>query len=698
MDHSLEHASSTVDVDVDMDTNMNMNMNTITNTNMDSDSDSDSDLTDDDILANIQDRLHGPMSGFMKRYFGQFQYVRAEMESVLEIQTAGQVRGRCALPLPSAVPWETDHDDNDNNDDAEHFIGWLSGYLARETDGARGSWHFSGVDLFRGNQDQGQGSQMLLTRLPPDSPGASSSDTTSWQWRNTHVVGFFHSQRRSRRAYQAGMVHLCRAATLVFESQPTRFFLHGVYLRGWLLELWVFDRSGLYCSEVVDVRTDVAMRLLAVLLSYARMTDQELGMGMGTEDMVKTKKTNQGGGGGEHCRRYVVCTSLGELVLDDENPLAQRDGFVGPGMTCYRARRRAGGDDNDDDGGDGVASGWQYVVKFKWRWARQRPEDEFLRLASEKCGSGLALSLDSYDEIESTANLRRGFRWGQHRRLRVADDDEDDADGATENTDTVTVTEPKDGLARYTTDASHHFQNRILACIVTSPLGRPLHSFRSPGELLAVLRDAVRCHRALYRDARILHQDVSTGNIIIVDGDGHGDGNGSGNGGAQGAPRGLLIDLDSAIRLDTDEHADTDADPDTYSITGTKPFMAIGVLLRHRRTPHHDLESFLYVLVWTIICGSSSNGNSPPPGSRLRQWSSHDASLDQLAARKTAVVATAAAFEETILAEFPPELACLKGVAARLRDVLFASGEKGQVDALYEDVICALEGASLEDA
>ncbi|KAG6006659.1 hypothetical protein E4U21_006804 [Claviceps maximensis] len=633
----------------------------------------DPDLTDDDILANVQDRLHGPMSGFVERYFGRFQYVRRG-DSVLEIKTAGRACGQCTIP--SAVPWPTDHD-------AGHFLAWLSGYLARETDGARdGSWLVSGVG---GNTDHGhgQGSQILLTRLPGYTEAAVSDKKT---WRNTHVVGFFASHGQvqpgscsaSASAYRAGLVHLCRAAHRVFASQPARLFLHGFYLRGWLLELWVFDRSGLYCSDVVDVRADVAVRLLAVLLSYARMTDEELGTG----NVVTRVEMDDGRvGDGQRCVR----TSLGELVLDEENLLACREELVGPGMACYRARKKAG-DDAGDEGGDDAAA-WRYVVKFKWRWARERPEDEFLRLARDKCASDedqvLSLSLDWYEEFESTASLRRGFRWGRHRRLRVADDDaEADSDP---DPDTA------DGLARYTTDTNQFFQNRILVCVVTSPLGRPLHSFRSPDDLLAVLRDAVRCHRSLYRDARILHQDVSPGNIVIVDGLG------------EDPSRGLLIDLDSAIRLparpDADAEAGEEAEAEAeaeYSITGTRPFMAIGVLLGHRHTPRHDLESFLYVLVWTIICGRGS-GSSPPPGSRLREWSSSAADWGELAARKTRDVGTAAAFEETILAEFPAELACLRRVAERLRGVLFpCSGRGGRdeeedAEAPYDDVICVLD-------
>ncbi|KAG5925341.1 hypothetical protein E4U42_004395 [Claviceps africana] len=286
-------------------------------------------------------------------------------------------------------------------------------------------------------------------------------------------------------------------------------------------------------------------------------------------------------------------------------------------MTCYRAWRRDGG---NGDGGSSRAC--RFVVKFKWRWAREPPEDKLLRLAADKCvsdvsdGPALRLPLGTAPDADADAEAEAGAGAGSA--------------GA----------EPEDGLARYTTVTDSYFQNRFLSCTVTSPLGRPLHTFRSPHELLSVLRDAVRCHRSLWRDAHILHRDVSPGNIVIV---------------------------------------------------GTRPFMAIGVLARHRHGPHHDLESFFYVLVWNAICRGATG---PPPGSRLCQWGSDDP-LPELAAE--------AGFESGVLTEFAPEFACLRPVAARLRGILFPDREGGEgetdVDALYERVICVLdEGVACADA
>lgn len=94
------------------------------------------------------------------------------------------------------------------------------------------------------------------------------------------------------------------------------------------------------------------------------------------------------------------------------------------------------------------------------------------------------------------------------------------------------------GVEGFLSPFSNHlwgFRNRTLVYSVTSPLGRPLCSFQSLLELLQALRNVIKCHRSLCCDAGILHQDVSPGNIVILDPE------------VEGKPRGILIDFDVAL-------------------------------------------------------------------------------------------------------------------------------------------------------
>ncbi|KAI1496149.1 FunK1 protein kinase [Biscogniauxia marginata] len=579
-----------------------------------------------EILNDIDGHMHGPMSGFIQKYFGTFRYVQ---DALFASQAAERVSGRCTVPAAAPSP--------------DNFLQWFSSYVSQEVNGARGSWHiYSGGNVAAEHGSADDGARLLLTI--PTSPASNLQKI----WDHAQVIGQFYP--RGGVCYQDGLLHLCRSAHQVFASQPTRLFLHGFYIRGSLIEFWVFDRSGLYCSDVFDLREDF-IQYLSIILSYQRMTDQDLGK----INIIETDKD-----GNYVMLDSAVMPSPRKLYLESK-PIACHECLVGNGTTCYRARMP----DSDR---------WNYVLKFKWRWVRTRPENVLLKLAKEKCIWG-AVSLHYYKEIESTANLRRGLRWGAHREFRPWKHFHESNESIEEQRQEVTRN--ADGLAEYTEETDNFFQNRSLACMVTSPAGRPLHTFRSLLELLQVFRDAIKCHRSLFYDAKILHQDISSRNIIILDRlDAR-------------QPKGVLIDLDSAIEL-------TEQYEIEFGIIGTRPYIAIGVLKSERHTYRHDLESFLYVFLWTIITNHTEN---LPETSKLRQWSNGD--WNELAVRKSLDMVQDSF--QNILEEFVPEYHSLKPLAERLRQILFPlrdgviwtgtddSPEAG--NGLYDGMIGAFEEA-----
>lgn len=62
-------------------------------------------------------------------------------------------------------------------------------------------------------------------------------------WTDVLVVGEFCQDESDM--HQAGLLQLCGHARAVFACQPARLFLHGFYMCGGMMELWVFDRSGM---------------------------------------------------------------------------------------------------------------------------------------------------------------------------------------------------------------------------------------------------------------------------------------------------------------------------------------------------------------------------------------------------------------------------------------------------------------------
>ena len=211
--------------------------------------------------------------------------------------------------------------------------------------------------------------------------------------------------------------------------------------------------------------------------------------------------------------------------------------------------------------------------------ATERPEEEILKLAKQKSAWGVT-SLHYDKEIISTANLRQGLQCGPYRTFltRPHQAGESEVTGAQVQIPSCLA----EGIMKYTEETDKAFEDRIFTCVVVSPAGRPLQTFKNRLELLQTLRDAVKAHRSLFQNAKILHQDVSARNIIITDAQHEGD------------PRGILIDLDVAMNI-------TDGPRTPGEVTGTRPFMAIGILRKRRHTYRHDLESFLYVFLWTVI-------------------------------------------------------------------------------------------------
>lgn len=563
----------------------------------------------EDVRRNIDGRMDGPKEGFVQRYFGAFEFTRREQ--VQEIAREGERYGHYVVPATGPT--------------TDSFVGWLSGVIASQPDGQSDEW---GIHATKRNSS---GKRFLMG-------DAVVGPRKQLYWDAVQVVGQLCGGDSS---YQDGLVELCRSACYVFASQPTRLFLHGVYIRGSKMELWMLDRSGIFCSSPLDMDKDIA-EWLPLLLSYQYMTDAELGI----NHMIKHDSEGD----------YIISKDSSDdawptKVLLQGWPMTTPEGLVGSGTVCYRGRT-AGFHD------------WDCAVKYKWRGATERPENELLEVAMKKHCWG-ALFVDRYEEMMSTADLRHGFQWGAQRRFR-------DAKGEAE-----AASSDVGGFSECTEEAKGSFQNRILTRVVTSPLGRPLNTYESIVELLAVLRDAVKCHRSLLLDASILHRDISVGTIMMSEGT------------MTGISKGLLIGLESAVELDKVQEA-------THGIVGTRPFMAIGVLKGKAHTYRHDLESFLYVLLWVLI---TKGADSPPEKSRLWGWSR--GSWEELAARKSADMTEDGL--QLLLNEFRTVYTGLKPLVEELRSILFPlrdgvewtgtdSAEK-EVEELYRGVIGAFEKA-----
>ncbi|KAJ1768226.1 hypothetical protein LPJ74_004946 [Coemansia sp. RSA 1843] len=137
---------------------------------------------------------------------------------------------------------------------------------------------------------------------------------------------------------------------------------------------------------------------------------------------------------------------------------------------------------------------------------------------------------------------------------------------------------------------------------VMEPIGEALNTARSASELIVVLYDVMRCHKAISDECSILHRDISDNNILVVRND--------------SGVHGLLIDFDCAL----DRSAETPhRRPER---TGTLPFMSIGNLANSAipRTMLDDWESLLYLVCWYGTFGISNNCEDRDCKHRINQW------------------------------------------------------------------------------
>ncbi|CAD6501843.1 BgTH12-02089 [Blumeria graminis f. sp. triticale] len=191
------------------------------------------------------------------------------------------------------------------------------------------------------------------------------------------------------------------------------------------------------------------------------------------------------------------------------------------------------------------------------------------------------------------------------------------------------------------TDSPTIYRNRWKTVIASKPFGRAIDEDTTPLELICGLRDAIKGHKSLFMDSKILHRDISTNNIILTEPK------------LNDGCHGVLIDLDLAISL-----SDDSCSADAKLLTGTTEFIALGILDAHANPTgngvvhsyRHDLESFFYVLISVCIRLGWPSKKSPFIGT-LRKWYKD--------------------FKNKILNVFSPKFDCVKELASKLRIKLF---------------------------
>ncbi|KAJ7081381.1 hypothetical protein B0H15DRAFT_470405 [Mycena belliarum] len=218
-----------------------------------------------------------------------------------------------------------------------------------------------------------------------------------------------------------------------------------------------------------------------------------------------------------------------------------------------------------------------YALKDAWRQGCRRPEVDYYDVIARHCkekdidmdAQGLARCHGSVDLSDLT-----------------------DIDNA--------MWDPTSHRTRSTHSNDDSFERFHMRSLLT-PVGRALESFKSTYSLVQALHTAILHHRIAY-DAGILHRDVSEGNVLFD----------------ELMDKAFLLDWDYAEFTEGglknfntwfSERADAnkkyeDIDKSLKGLTGTFPFLAMEIATPNSTTihgPHHDLESFYWLLVWMTV-------------------------------------------------------------------------------------------------
>ncbi|MCJ1359879.1 MAG: hypothetical protein MMC33_009882 [Icmadophila ericetorum] len=124
--------------------------------------------------------------------------------------------------------------------------------------------------------------------------------------------------------------------------------------------------------------------------------------------------------------------------------------------------------------------------------------------------------------------------------------------------------------------------DRVHRRVILSDYGKPIYKASSWIAILAAPEGCIEGYESLHTRTGMLQSDISIGNLMMKEDDNN------------PSWRSFLIDLDLAVKEQRESSG-------ARVKTGTRAFMAIGVLYGERHSFMHDLESFFWVLFWICI-------------------------------------------------------------------------------------------------
>ncbi|KAF7863216.1 hypothetical protein EAF04_007298 [Stromatinia cepivora] len=482
--------------------------------------------------------------------------------------------------------------------------------------------------------------------------------------------------------HSATWLDLVKYVREVFRAQDTRRFVLGFTICGSLMRLWEFDRLGGMASKSFDINKDGQM-FVSTILGYLWMDEEDLGF-----DPTILK---------EGANKYINIQRNGsEERLCLEKLMQRQSSVVGRATTCWR------GCVNGDT---------RLVIKDSWEYEERPEEGILLKEVTEAGVENIARYYhhetlyvrDAVDDVRN--NVRKGLQDAsgrdpfQRRQPAISESTPSSAtSGRLEggrgrgrsgsrsrssiksiksitrkrSSSSIQMRMPPPKRVCSDPPVQNNIQrqfNRVHRRVIMRDVGKSMYDANSPRALLTGLLGGIKGHESLL-NAEILHRDISIGNVMLNEAE----------------DDAFLIDLDLAVKINREKASGAP------SKTGTKVFMAIGVLYGEHHSFMHDLESFFWVLFWL---GVHWNGPGRPRNSKTEYENWNYENTRQLGKIKSGTVLGQSEFIEEVDSNFTsyckPLIPCIK----QLHEVVFPDGKRWSTEnrRLYSQMKLILEKA-----
>ena len=493
-----------------------------------------------------------------------------------------------------------------------------------------------------------------------DDPSAGVDSKCCWS--QILVPGELKSNPSADIASKAWL-DLGRYAREVLAAQDSRRFVLGFTLCGSLMRLWEFDRLGGIASTRFDINQE-GRQFVSVVLGFLWLNEEQLGF---DPTIITTKGS-----------RYIEIERNDQkerLIID--KVVKRAPCIAGRATTCWKAYR------------DGDESQTPLVVKDSWQFPEREEEGELLREAT----------------VKGVVNVARYYH---HETVRVGGQDDDIRENVRRGLDItkaanykpessippLSTTGPcisrkgrssstagrkrssscmdaplppsKRTCSSHLTKGGIRLPNRIHRRVIVRDYGKAIYKASSRTSLLAALEGCIEGYESLHTEAGMLQRDVSINNLMMNEEDDN-----------PSWPS-FLIDLDLAIKVQREGVSGA------RGKTGTRAFMAIGVLLNEKHSFMHDLESFFWVLFWICLHYDRLGKDIGPTD--FECWNYEDTS--KLARLKKGIVDDEEDFLSTAEDNFTSYYQPLVPWVNRLRRVVFPGGirRKDEDKQLYSQI------------